>query len=541
MDALRIGDWRADPRANELRRGPEVVRIEPKAMEVLVLLAGRAGELVGREELLAAAWPGVVVGDEALTQCVIKLRRALADEARSPRYIETISKRGYRLIAPAGPWQPDPPPAAPAARPARRRDALVALALCATLAAGAYALWPAPAPFEPDLPRAAGERESLLTVALVPFESVGEDRAQAYLARGIAHDLGTALARLPGLRLIAPAQDERSNVARARYEISGSVQRQRDDLRINIRIVDTESGRQLWSERFERPFAELFQVQDEMLRRLAEVLPGKLAESARQEAARRYTDSVEAYDLFLRAQARFLRRQAEENEAARALYRKALAVDPRFARAYAGLAMTYAMEYRLRPEPDEQLLGRARELAGTAALIDPQIAEVHWALAFVHVQGRRHDDAMRSLNKAIELNRSFADAYAFLGGIQTYVGQPSKSVPLLRTAMRLNPDAGYLYYLLLGRAYLFQDDTEQALLNLREAAARNPVDMETRIYLSAAMAAAGDAPAAQWEADQIAVLHEGFSTRRWIDSYPLTSTRHRALLLSLLDRAGLQP
>src|SRR5687768_484814 len=99
---LQIGDWWADRTTNELGRGGETVRVEPKAMEVLMALAGRAGEVVSREALLDAVWPGVVVGDEALTQSIIKLRKALGDNPRAPAYIETISKRGYRLIAPVG-------------------------------------------------------------------------------------------------------------------------------------------------------------------------------------------------------------------------------------------------------------------------------------------------------------------------------------------------------------------------------------------------------------------------------------------------------
>ena len=98
-DRQRIGDWDIVPELNELRRGDEKIRVEPKAMDLLVFLAARPGKVVGRAELLACVWPGVVVGDEALTQAVTKLRRALADQARAPAYIETIPKRGYRLVA----------------------------------------------------------------------------------------------------------------------------------------------------------------------------------------------------------------------------------------------------------------------------------------------------------------------------------------------------------------------------------------------------------------------------------------------------------
>ncbi|MGH8746183.1 MAG: winged helix-turn-helix domain-containing protein, partial [Burkholderiales bacterium] len=112
---LEIGQWWADRTTNELGHAGKAVRIEPKAMEVLMALAARAGEVVSRQELLATVWPGVVVGDEALTQSIIKLRRALRDNPRSPSYIETISKRGYRLIAPVRPGG-----RAAATRPSRR-------------------------------------------------------------------------------------------------------------------------------------------------------------------------------------------------------------------------------------------------------------------------------------------------------------------------------------------------------------------------------------------------------------------------------------
>ena len=521
MNALRIGEWLAEPEANRLRRGEEVLQLEPKAMAVLMLLAGRPGRLLTREELFAAAWPGVVVGDEALTQCIIKLRRALGDDARAASYIETVSKRGYRLIAPVG------------ERPvARRRHLAVAAASLAALAIAAWFAWPRPEPI--------AEPVAEVSVTVLPFEAVGEGD-HAYLARGMSEDLVTELSRLAGVQVItASHQPAHLSDVRARYIVSGSVQRLRAALRMNVRLVDSQTGRQLWSERFERPFADLFAVQNEMLASIAAVLPGKLSEAARERIALRYTRSLEAYDWFLRAQARFLARQADDNAAARALYRKALDLDPKFARAYAGLAMTYAIEPRLRGAADPAAaLQRALELAETARQIDATIPEVHWALGFVHAQARRHDEALVSLQTAIELNRSFADAYAFMGGIQTYRGHPAQSIPLLRTALRLNPDGGYLYYLLLGRAYLFEKDLEQALINLREAERRNPADIETRLYLAAAMAGAGQRSSAEWEREQIRALAPGFSLASWLESYPLTSAPHRETLARMLAPVGL--
>lgn len=524
---LRIGEWIADPATNELARGTERVRLEPRAMDVLVFLAGRAGAVVTREELFAAAWPGTVVGDEALSQGVTKLRRALGDDSRAPAYIETISKRGYRLLAPvSGDTE------APAAAPARPRHlwmgVAAAVALVVLIAAGIHfsAAPPEPAPIADERPG------PWVTLTVLPFESLGA-ADQAYLARGISEELMTGLAGLSGLRVIRASGPTAANAGG--YVASGTVQREGDTLRLNVHLVDARTREQLWSQRFERPFGDVFAVQDDVIRRLTESLRAKVSDAERVRLAKRHTRSLEAYDAFLRAQALFLARGARENEEARVFYRKALEHDPKFARAYAGLAMTHAIEFRLQPGTEARPgLERAFELAESARLIDPDLAQVHWALAFVHAQSRRHEQALAALRKAIELDPSFADAYALMAGVHTYLGEPAKSIPLIRTALRFNPEAGYLYYVVLGRAYVLLGDHEQALINLREALVRNPADLEARILHAAALAAAGDRAAADWEAEEIRMLERGFSAERWLDTYPLTSSAHRTRLRTLL-------
>src|SRR5688572_12474790 len=296
---LQIGEWWADRTTNELGRGEETVRLEPKVMEVLMALAGRPGRAVSREELLAAVWPGVVVGDEALTQSIIKLRRALGDNPKSPAYIETISKRGYRLIAPVG--------GVAAAAPPRRGWRWGAVAVALALALG-IVFWSA----KPQ-PPAVAEIGDALTVTVLPFETVGAGPSEDYLARGIGSDLMTDLSRLSGLRLISPS-------GAARYVVSGSVQREAANLRINVRLTDARSGEQLWTQRFERPFGDLFAIQNEISRSLAEHLPGTISAAERQRLAKRYTANLQAYDYFLRGQALFLVRRTRDNQEARALF-----------------------------------------------------------------------------------------------------------------------------------------------------------------------------------------------------------------------------
>jgi Tfp pilus assembly protein PilF len=143
------------------------------------------------------------------------------------------------------------------------------------------------------------------------------------------------------------------------------------------------------------------------------------------------------------------------------------------------------------------------------------------------------------LNRAIALDPSFADAYALLGSIQTYIGQPAKAIPLVRTAIHLNPDAGYLYFLVLGRAYLFQGDAEQALINLKEALSRNAANLESQVYLVATLALAGDKETARWKAEELHVLEPDFSTGKWLQSYPMTDEGQKQRLTRLLAQAGL--
>ena len=551
IEALAIGEWRVDPAANELTRAGTAVRVEPKVMQVLLQLAECAGGVVSRDQLLDAVWPGVVVGDEALTQTIIKLRRALGDNPRAPAYVETIAKRGYRMVAPVRRCITPPVaddaaeaaagasyPVAPAvARPGRRRVAVASIgALLVAAAAVAYLMPTAQAPRQPAPIDAYADAP---TVTVVPFDSLGTGSDQAYLARGIGNDLMTDLSRLAGLRVIRTGAAD-APAWHARYVVTGSVQRDSETLRINVYLTDSQTRQQLWSERLERPFVDLFAVQDEISRGLVEVLPGKLQEAATLQAARRYTRNLAAYDHFLRGQAQFLVRQADANEAARESYRKAIELDPLFARAYAGLAMTYAIDPRLRSEAEATpSLARALELAETARQIDPDIPEVHWALGFVYTQQSRHSLALQSLDKAVTLNRSYADAYALMAGIYTYIGDPAKGISLMRTALRLDPGGGHLYFLNLGRAYYCNGDAEQAVINLREAAMRNPVDLETRLFLAAALVAANDLRAARWEADEVHTLEPAFSLDDWLQTYPMTDRRQQARLRRLLEQVGL--
>ncbi|MEP7063349.1 MAG: winged helix-turn-helix domain-containing protein [Betaproteobacteria bacterium] len=553
-ERLQVGEWIVEPELNQLSSASGTLKLEPKAMSVLMHLVARAGHVVSRDELLSTAWPGIVVGDDSLTQVVIKLRKALGDAPEKPAYIQTISKGGYRLVANVkrGEQIACAPVAAssqplPVERMQRVRwTAGVGIALLMLAVAGFWRLEgertsiasPTQAPMSSEEANGAAQP----TVAIRSFEALGDDPQAALLAQGMTADLLTDLSKVAGLAVIAIAPPRNqaggeppANAPPIRYFVSGSVQRVDERLRLQVHLTDAVTGQQLWSERFDRPLSSFFAVQEELGTRILQTLPAKVSEAELRRVAQRYTRNLEAYEYFQRGQSSLLVRERADNETAREMFSRAIALDPAFARAYAGVALTYAADYRNRWTGDgNAALDRAFEMARTAYQMDPDGAETYWVLAFVNVERRQHDDALQYLATAVRLFPSFADGYALMGGVYTYIGRPAETVPLLRTALRLDPQAGYLYFLLLGRAYFFLGDLEQAGINLRYALARNPASLEAHVYMAALHVAAGDKSAAAWEAEEIRALQPDFSAREWLETYPMTDTAQKQKLVQAL-------
>jgi TolB-like protein/DNA-binding winged helix-turn-helix (wHTH) protein len=526
-NGLRIGEWTVEPALNRLSAPGRVVKVEPKAMEVLLYLAARPGQVAGREELLADIWRGVVVGDDALTQVVIKLRKALGDS-----YIETIPKRGYRLTAPVS----RPAAAAPAARPRRLVLAALTAALLAAAAVGLL-LWNERAD-EARPARAEAPAPSLPTVSVRAFEPVGSDAEAALLARGMTADLIADLSKLSGLAVIDAAAAGAD--AASDYVVTGTVQRFEGRVRVNVFLADARSGKQLWTERFDRERASFFAIQEELGPRLVQTLPAKVSEEEMRRLAQPYTRNLEAYSLFQRGQAALSVRTKPENEAARKLFLRAIALDGSFSRAYAALALTHLADFRNQWTGDlDAAMARSLQLAKTAVQMNPEFPETQWTLAFVHVHRREFPQAIAILEEVMRLTPSYADGLALLGGLQVYAGRPADSVRILRSALRLNPQGSYLYYLLLGRAYFFLGDLEQARINLDNSLGRNPEAIETYVYLAALHLAAGDEKEAAWKAEEIRALQPGFSIRAWLRTYPLSDPGHIATLERSLSRLGL--
>jgi adenylate cyclase len=542
---FRLGEWQVEPSANELARGGETVRLEPKAMRVLCLLAARPGGVLSREELEAEAWPGMVVTSDALTNAIIKLRKALGDEARNPRYIETVSKSGYRLIAEVGPGAEAAP--APSGS-GRSRWIAVALLLLALAMVGLVLLRgfdDAPAP------GAAGSLpERRPGIAVLPFENLGGDPGQDWFAHGMADDLITDLSGIHGLRVVARnstfayegSTEPETRIARelgVDYLLQGSVQRAGGRVRINVRLTDGDDGGNLWAQRFDRAVEDIFDIQDEIAERVTAALEVEIGPDDPARTGRDRELSVQAYDEFLRALDYYGRRSLEDASLAIEHFRRAIALDPGFARAYAGLALVYARNALRWHLTSPDALVQAAELTEKARRLDPSVPQIYFVEGLIELFRRNYDEALENAQHAISIKPSYADAHALVAWILHFAGHPEDGLASMKEAVRLNPRVPAMYRLVRGALQYSAGAIDEALVDLERGVEMNPQFQLLRTWLAAAYAAAGRMEEASWEVQEIMVLDPDFTLTHVRKAFPIRDARYRDRFLSDLRRAGL--
>jgi transcriptional activator of cad operon len=278
---LRVGDWHVNRLTGELAREGAVVRLEERTLRLLTFMADRAGEVLTADELLQHAWPGVVVSPDSLYQAITQLRRQLGDDARNPRYIATVPRRGYRLVAPvaqlagAEPAAAAPQPAAPApGRPQRRRLALAGVAAAALAALAGLAVLPLARP---------GTR----SVAVLPFLDLTDEMNEEAFADGISEELIGKLSKQPGLAVAPPGasyyyKDKRETAAqvaqalKVAYVLDGSVRRSGGALRVAARLTRAADGFVVWSGSYDRAPGDKLAIQDDIATAVSRAAAAKI-------------------------------------------------------------------------------------------------------------------------------------------------------------------------------------------------------------------------------------------------------------------------
>lgn len=542
---LRVGRWRVDPALNEIRSDGGAIRLEPKAIEVLVHLARRPGEVVSRDELLAAIWPGVVVGDDALTQAIIKLRRALQDDARAPRYIETISKRGYRLVADVA-YEGAPEPRRTAHQKPVRRYAVLASAALALIAALVFIAvqkpWPIAAEDKPGSSAA-----SIPRVAVLPLSNLSGAASRDYFSDGITDDIINALGRFPALRVMSrnAVESFRTQAATpeairrqlgARYVVKGSIREAGSKLRISIELSDAENGTMLWSDRYDGEGRQILEIQDRIVTRIAAELAVKVAGVESRRASSKREQDLEAYDLVLRARQLLRQFTRESNRQARLILTKATQLAPDFAEAHVSLASAEyeRAQYGWREDPQAGMAVAESHALRALALEDTGAhARAHAQLARIYTGLGDHDRALEEASRAIELNPSDTIALYARGSTLLWLGRIDEAIAALETAQRLDP--GFTPFM-LAMAYYTAGRDSDALAHIAIAIAQSPDLIHYHVVRTAALGQLGRTAEAAEAAERLRRL-DPFST---IEQYGnrFRNPQHAARLREGLRKAG---
>ena len=475
--ALWIGEWLVNPALDTISRGAETHKLEPRTMRLLVCLAQADGRSVSLDRLLAEVWSGVVVGSASVYQTVSQLRKLLGDTDSPPRYIATVPRKGYRLVAPVRPAEPpaaaplpavsprppssppappeslDSPPFAAPVQPAssdapgRNRTWIfwgIGILVCC---AAALALWR----LEFSAPAAAAAN----SIAVLPFVDMTPDKSDQSLCDGLTEELSNWLSQIPSLRVVARTsafafQGRNEDVRRigkaldTTHLLEGSVRHYDDHIRVTVQLIDALDGFHEWSSSFDRTTADTIALQDDISRAVAEALQIRLTAEAQREFAARRTADPDAYRQYLLA--RHLDQQAtsEATDEAAELYAQVLKADPRFAPAYTRLARARLNQSYYRPVPVAELTAGMEPLIAAALRIDDRYADAYAVRGALRAAQGRNPEAVADLERAISLDPSDMGAFAELGRIQLLDGRPHEALESYEHAVSLDPLNGVL-------------------------------------------------------------------------------------------------
>ena len=557
IEAFNVAGCEVDPLGLQVTVDGTGVRIEAKVMQVLLYLAEHAGRVISRAELEEKLWPGRIVTEDSVTKVIAKLRRAFRDDARHPRIIETIPKSGYRLIADirraSGVEEtprPDPDTASDPSprRPLRKRQWVAGAVLTGLLLVGLSSMlvWLELASPPPVT------QTTRSAVAVIPFGNLGPMPDDDYFADGITADLITDLSKLEGLLVIASGTTfayrdgtaEPSQISAelgVDYLVTGTVQRLGQALRINVNLVDARTGGALWGERYVGKLDQVFPIQDRIAVEVVAALELKLAPAERLLLTSRPTTSVAAYDAYLRGFEAHGRRSEAQNLLARRHFEEAVALDPEFARAHAGLALTYSREaidgWTTDPSRSLELAARHAE---KAAKMDSSLPQVHFVTGQVRLFQRFHSEAVAAAEQAIEADPNYADAFALLAWTLNYAGRPAKAMTALNMAMRLNPRPPASYLEILGEIYFVQSRYKESASTFQQVLDVNPAYLRARLWNAAALVRAGASDLAGWEVEEALIASPNLTTSRLAFAFPFKDSRTEEMALHALRSAGLR-
>jgi TolB-like protein/DNA-binding winged helix-turn-helix (wHTH) protein/thioredoxin-like negative regulator of GroEL len=502
---LCFGSFEVDLEARELRRQGLKIGLQDQPFRLLTLLLERAGEVVTREELRDKLWPAdtFVDFDHSLNTAVRKLREALGDSAETPRYVETLARRGYRFVAPLaepGPTSPlahsadaDLASASPptvARLPPSARRALVIAAVLSSAALVAY--WVGGR----RSPRAQPGRR--LTLAVLPFDNLSGDADQEYLSDGLTEEMITQLGRLEPDRLRVTARSSTWKYKRAErdidrlrrelgadYVLEGSLRRAGERVRVTAQLIQAVDQTDVWAETYERDLRDVLVLQSEVARAVARAIALTLTPDAQARLASARSVSAESYQDYLRGRYFSNRRTEAALKQALGYFQRAIAVDPDNARAYSGLADCYSAlgaSSVVGGLPPRQAMPEAKAGALKALEIDGTLAEAHNSLAIVHLLYDWDLAASeKEFRRALELDPEYTTAHHWYSHCLLALGRTDESLAESKRALELEP----LHLVIgvhLGWHYLYVRQYDQAIEQFRKTLELDPAFPQAQRY-----------------------------------------------------------
>ena len=468
-EVLQFGVFELDLRRAELRKHGVRVKLQEQPLKVLQLLLENRGQIVTREQLRGRIWPAntFVEFDHGLYSAMARLREALGDSSESPRFIETVARRGYRFIAPVTSPRAEANSVTSAAttnsQVFSRKSVvsvviglmggglLLGLILGLNIANSRDWLWRRSNP-------------QVRSLAVLPLENLSEDPGQEYFADGITDELITQLAQLGKFRVISRTSIMQYKGARKPLPqigkelgvdavLEGSVVRSGQRVRITAQLIDAASDQHLWAETYDRDLADVLTLQAEMANAIVQEVRAKIASGPRSRALKMARVDPEEQDLYLRARYHVDKGDQAEINKGIEYFRQAIERSPQDARNYAGLADSYLALSDFYLSPADTLV-QAKQAALKALELDENLPETHVSLGAIRfLYDWDWPQADKEFEKAIELNGNSSDAHLWRGVFLAQMGRADAAIPEIQRAETIDPlslavhvNAGWVYY-----------------------------------------------------------------------------------------------
>jgi TolB-like protein/Flp pilus assembly protein TadD len=490
-------EYTFDTNLGELHRGAEVVSVTPQVFDLLEYLIRNRQRIVSKDDLIDAVWNGRVVSDAALTTRLNAARSAIGDTGEKQRLIKTLPRKGFRFVG--------------AVQEAQRHkvEPVDSAAHSGTI------------PSSSPVPR--------LSIVVLPFANLNRDPEQDYFVDAVTENLTTDLSRINGSFVIGRhtaftyknKSVDLKQIGRelnVRYVLEGSVQRAANRLRVNVQLIDAATANHLWAERFDKPVVDLFDVQDEIVSRLAHTLNAQLIEAEARRAERSL--HPDAMDLCFQGRAWAMKGLTPEYMArAGGFFERALALDPENVGALVGIAAVDVARATLFLSDNPEVRLAAAEAALTKALsLAPQHALAHMYLGIVLFASNRAAQGLAECEHASALNRNLAEAHASIGAAKLFVSRAEDTEAHIQEALRLSPrDVGVHRWMgYVGNAKILIGADAEAVVWLRQSLKANPNYPFAQFLLAAALAFLGELDEARAAVRAGLALDPTFTVRRFI-------------------------